>query len=1614
MNNKNKLKTLLRKSTWMLCALTVLSVMVSLVAPSIIVLTVKASSPGTELYVSSSAAGAEEGTLAAPFHSLAAARDAVRLLIADGMDEDITVYVRGGEYPLSSMLVFDERDSGRDGHTITYRSYPGETPTIIGGAPLSGWESVGGGIYSAEVGSLRFQTLYENGERAVKARYPDKGEPREGYLTVAEEAETEPAQQFRFAAGDLPTLTTTAGLELFIWPGDGISWTSDTLRVQSINYTTRTVALQSPATYPLGPGARYYIQGALELLDQPGEFYLDDAQGKVYYKPKALPIDDQLIVAPAMSRLIAFKGGSQTTPVEHIRWIGMTLQDSDFAPNAQDGLIYMENARSIEVSDNVIRNGGIHAMYLFGWNQQHTISGNLIYNIGHTGVQIQSASSWASHPYISKQNTVTNNHIRDVGQLVGHGAGIQLVGSGDNTVSHNLIHEAPRYAISLKGMTPGNIIGKTIDGIVVTAANAKEFANSKNNIIEYNEVYNVNTDSQDTGMIEAWGAGLGNVIRYNRLHHSGIHFSFGFGIYLDDHSDDFIIAYNVIDHLQVEGDGELYSPIRVKGTSNRIIGNVVADNPNAKRGVIGLSGNYGDSPAAGGAAQYKGNILYNNGNTLYTFNDWTPTRLAGSDDNLFYNASGQYNVTGVTGVSYLEQWLAYEHGRYDAASQVAAPLFMNPAQADYRLSYLSPAYTLGWQDIDYASIGLTDTFRYAETSDPLDRLYIATADHRSYASMPASGTTALQLLGRTETGYVADLTDADISFASDDTAVATVDASGVVTGVSNGVARITATVELDGRIVSAAFDVLVDDELSAIGLTSGRTVLEIDEQASLRTIASTLHGARQVLNNGDVSFVSDAPGIATVDSAGVVEAQAAGSATITATYTAGGQTYTAQMPISVRASRLGSVQLTAQPVLTEGDTAAYTLSGQMTDGTAADLSSATLAASATPGGVVSVDTTAGEVTAVAEGRARISIAVTLDGVALTAVGETVVFPATTPAVPSPWQVTTFGTAQGYAQWSGGEPTKLISSGDNIWGASDSFSYAYRDAEPTGDESSVSIGAKLHSLVETDKDAAAGLMFRDGTSASANNVNLRVIPGGGLRLTYRNADHPGTSFIMGPTVSLPVEIKLTKEADTYIGYYKRGGVWTEVGRATMESTHPLTAGLAVFSHDSLPTEAVFSQVALQEAPLQWSSLRLTAPTERLWASGQTTSLTAEGVTAAGTTIDIPLSSVAFNSSDTSVATVDATGTVTSTGYGTAVISASATIQGTTVTGSLTIQVIQPRQAYATIQAESADVVQGLTKYTTIIGGTTPSSWASYKDVDFGASGPAQFELRVAVPLEYAGKTVQVRLDSQTGPTIATMTIQSTGGWSTMQTQSASMNGDVTGVHDVYLYFANGGAGNIDWFRFYEEADTTALTSAIAEAETLLGTAVVGTAPGQYPPSAAAALQTAIETAEDAAATQLTQQQANAATSELQSAMATFRAAIIVPVRDPYSSIQAESADEVHGLTKYSTIIGGTTPSSWARYRRLDFGASGPDRFEVRVAVPAQYAGKTIEVRLDSPTGTTIGSLVVASTGDWGTMTVQGVDLTLPTGISGEHDVYLYFANGGAGNIDWFRFYEADQP
>jgi hypothetical protein len=131
---------------------------------------------------------------------------------------------------------------------------------------------------------------------------------------------------------------------------------------------------------------------------------------------------------------------------------------------------------------------------------------------------------------------------------------------------------------------------------------------------------------------------------------------------------------------------------------------------------------------------------------------------------------------------------------------------------------------------------------------------------------------------------------------------------------------------------------------------------------------------------------------------------------------------------------------------------------------------------------------------------------------------------------------------------------------------------------------------------------------------------------------------------------------------------------------------------------------------------------------------------------------------------------------------------------------------------------------------------------------------------------------------------------------------------------------------------------------------------------------------------------------------------------------YSTIAASSYSSNNGTQTESTSdtgggldVGWIHNGCWLGYSGVDFGSTGATQFRARVAsgAAARISG-LVQVCLDSPTATPIGSFAIGSTGGWQSWETVPANISHVTGV---HTVYLTFASGQPAdyvNVHWFTF------
>ncbi len=407
-----------------------------------------------------------------PFASITQARDAVRQWKAanGGLKEPVTINIRGGTYYLPETITFTPEDSGTQQCPISYQAMTGERPVISGGKRIGGWQPHKGKIQVATLpdvpsGKWSFRSLFVDGRRQTRARYPnfDPSDPhRKGFLYAARDPDGfglavsgttgGSRTEFHCAPGTFkPSWAASPEAEIHVFQSSSCRAFMEIVSLVKVDPKSRTVTIGGPeCVTPIRPGDRYFVENVPEELDSPGEWYLDQRAGRLFYQPLTPLTGKTEVVAPVLGRLVQVLGDAAARkPVSRLVFSGLTFQETDYSPDdgcvgygtGSDGVFYLQDAAECTIENCTFRNIGKYAVCLSG-SRAHAIRGNDVACAGEGGILLRKTAG----------NTVVDNHIHDCGQVYKHIGGVVLEGEGtsDNLVAHNLIHDISRYGISLK------------------------------------------------------------------------------------------------------------------------------------------------------------------------------------------------------------------------------------------------------------------------------------------------------------------------------------------------------------------------------------------------------------------------------------------------------------------------------------------------------------------------------------------------------------------------------------------------------------------------------------------------------------------------------------------------------------------------------------------------------------------------------------------------------------------------------------------------------------------------------------------------------------------------------------------------------------------------------------------------------------------------------------------------------------------------------------------------------------------------------------------------------------------------------------------------------------
>ena len=552
-------------------------------------------------YVSPSGNDAAAGTKDAPFKTITQAQKAVRA-INGTMTGDIEVILREGTYVLPSTVNFTEADGGKDGHYVRYKAADGEKPLITGGMQITGWtiHDEANNIWKAEGVDGRFRQLYVNNRKAVRACFPnviaanEKGNGGFDHDFVRLTKVDSSGRAFDVSADYVKNIKNIEDVEIHLM----IAWSENILRLEKaqVNGGTAKLIPKDPErtklfhrAYPMlgtafmsDPPKQqvFYLENSYDLIDAPGEWYLDEKNQTLYYKPReGESMATAHVVAPRLNTLFSVLGKDTKNKVGYMSFEGLTFAHSNYTRPSEEGFLDLqaanfnvdvlpdpgrgnweklnsnkyllwrpdaafrvENAHHFLVQGNVFSQIAATGLDFVSGTNDDMIQGNAFFEIGAAGImlgkfyqdsttEIHIAYNPSDKEEISTRDTVKNNLVTNVTNehqgAVGIGAGY------------------PRYVV----IEHNEVSYTYYSGISIGFGWTKNQTAMTNNHVNWNEIHHIARLLCDSGPIYTLSnQGTGSEIQHNYIHDNGTSKwadYWNVPIYLDEGSSGFTVKENV-------------------------------------------------------------------------------------------------------------------------------------------------------------------------------------------------------------------------------------------------------------------------------------------------------------------------------------------------------------------------------------------------------------------------------------------------------------------------------------------------------------------------------------------------------------------------------------------------------------------------------------------------------------------------------------------------------------------------------------------------------------------------------------------------------------------------------------------------------------------------------------------------------------------------------------------------------------------------------------------------------------------------------------------------------------------------------------------------------------
>ncbi len=501
-------------------------------------------SKGVTFYVSKQGNDSNNGSIEKPFATIQKGINTVKRLKIP----QATIFIREGTYELNTSLLINGIKNG-----LTLTSFPGEKVQIIGGKQIRGFKPINNKIklfdrinkeVRAKIHYINLKKLgikkygkimprgfkfpitpsglmlYFNDKPMTIARWPNKGWARTGDIP-----ENLKKRGFKYVGNRPKYWHNTDNIWMYgFWYWD---WADAYLKIKKIDTQKKEIIVSDPQSpYFYKKNRRYYVFNLIEELDFPGEWYLDQQTGILYFYPPG-DINNAKIYISTLKDPILKIENSHKIKIKNITFSysnGAGIIITGGSNNTIENCT-IKNLGTVGISiGNINASTKIYKNPLYQGNagKNNGVSFCTIYNCGEGGIVLGGGDRKNLTP---ARNFVKNTLIFKASEWVKtYRGGIYMYGVG-NIISHNEIYDLPHTAIFFWG---------------------------NNHIIEFNNIHDVCKETVDAGALyigRDWTQ-RGHIIRYNYIHNlykikAKGNFTDVMGVYLDDFSSGITVYGNI-------------------------------------------------------------------------------------------------------------------------------------------------------------------------------------------------------------------------------------------------------------------------------------------------------------------------------------------------------------------------------------------------------------------------------------------------------------------------------------------------------------------------------------------------------------------------------------------------------------------------------------------------------------------------------------------------------------------------------------------------------------------------------------------------------------------------------------------------------------------------------------------------------------------------------------------------------------------------------------------------------------------------------------------------------------------------------------------------------------